>query len=138
MRHFFLAAILCGALPLILGMTIYSLWRATGADWLMLAGLLNIGLGCLLLGAGSLCLALYARRARAAAIPAWRIRVFAAGALLLLNFPAAAMLVVQAETVRTTFTVTVVNRSSLAHEALTVTGPADHFELGTVRVELPP
>src|SRR4051812_38768255 len=88
------AAIFCGAAPLPLGTAIYLAWRLMRQDWLMLAGICTIGLGLICFVIGMFFLAAYSRSAsRSAELSrgAVRLRVGLAAALLLVNFPAAAL-----------------------------------------------
>ncbi len=52
-------ALLCGACPLVVGVTIFLLWLVTGWDWLMLAGLCTIFVGVLAFLTGAFSLAIY-------------------------------------------------------------------------------
>ena len=84
-------AVLCGVVPLLAGAAIFTAWTLTGWRWLMLAGLVTIGIGTVVFLVG--CLALYSahRRARdAGAMQGLTRRTLLAAALLVSNFPAAA------------------------------------------------
>jgi len=82
-------ALVCGAAPLIAGSAIFIAWCASGASWLMGAGLLNIYIGTIAFGVGAVSLLCYLLRAtdgrdEGGTTLAWLV---VAGVILFLNFP---------------------------------------------------
>lgn len=102
----------CGLLPLALGVGIFAAWYVTRSVDLALLGLLNIGVGLLLVAIGVVSLLVYVWRARAGDDPAWKGRSVFALLIMLANFPAAAGLVVLADYIASAYVVTVSNQSS--------------------------
>jgi len=120
-------ALVCGAAPLLTGVSIYVLWLATSADWLEIAGLFVLFLGCVAFGVGVLALARYVWLAfRAPELPRrfW-LSTFACAALLVTNLPAAGLIVCDVSARKGTFTVVVRNETPAPLTGLEVVGP-DH------------
>ena len=65
-------ALFCGICPLLLGVSIFLLWLATGWQWLMLAGIATIFCGTILVALGICSLAAYC--GSRVALPAPRLR----------------------------------------------------------------
>jgi hypothetical protein len=59
MNRSYRAAILCGAVPLLTGISIFLLWLATRWEWLMVAGLLTLYGGVFFFVTGVMALANY-------------------------------------------------------------------------------
>jgi hypothetical protein len=89
-KHWWNAAVFCGAAPLATGLSIFAVWYAGRADWLMAAGLFNIVAGLVLVAVGLACLIVYCWRAKSSALMGWKARAVLAGLLRLFNFAAAA------------------------------------------------
>ena len=85
-------ALVCGALPLTIGIGILALWLVTRWPWLMVAGAYTILAGLAFVVLGVIALARFYWLARSSSLPRPRLRrLLAAGAcLLLVNCPAAA------------------------------------------------
>ena len=126
------AALLCGLLPLVVGVAIFVAWYATRAPWLVDAGLFNIGAGLLVVCVGLLCLMAYVLRARASRTPGWKGRAAVAVLVVLANFPAAAALVVLADHIASSYVVVVENRSSWAITDLVFLSDGHTYAFGTV------
>lgn len=134
MPRFLKTAILCGAMPLLVGTLIYGLWRFTRWHWLEAAGLFTIPLGFAAFIAGAVSLLCHLKRElrvveRAKRGPLW-VRALLVGGLLLINFPAAALYTLSAIEVATRYTIHVHNDSDQPVQSLVVTGPDIRVELG--------
>ena len=108
-------AILCGAVPLALGVLTFAAWLATGWRELMMAGLivLYLGFAAFIIGVTALTRFLIAaRESGQVSFKKARRKALATSALLLANFPAAAVIVLAVGLLETTYSVTVVTYSS--------------------------
>jgi hypothetical protein len=110
-------AIICGALPLIVGTSVFLLWFATGWEWLPIAGILTIYAGVFLFAVG-VCVLGYQLWAARTAIDLRRGRLWIAvsvcAILMLGNFPAALGLMALAlEVVSAEYVVQIDNRTKL-------------------------
>src|SRR5437773_2930664 len=56
MNRAYRVAVICGALPLVVGVSIFLLWLITGWDWLMMAGIFTLygGVAIFVIGAVAL------------------------------------------------------------------------------------
>jgi hypothetical protein len=122
-------AIACWAIPLIVGSAIYFAFRATGADWLALAGYFTILAGLAFFGVGVACLVAYAYRQRRLSG-----RTLLVSCLLLSNFPAAAFYALSGVALLTQYEVTVINKSDAAIDSFVVEGPGVQVELGPIQI----
>ena len=123
----------CGALPLISGVAIFSLWFITRWPLLELAGMLTIMLGLAAFVAGCTMLLLYVRaRLRAGVESPRRVlgRTALAGLLLLANFPAALACFEAAWFLQTQYTLVVTNAGTVTVNSFIVTGPGINHEFG--------
>lgn len=84
-------ALVCWAVPLVLGVGIFVTWTMTGLEWLQFAGACNIYLGLILLAVGLLSLLADSLALTAMGVPRrTRVRrVLLTGGLLLSNLPVA-------------------------------------------------
>ena len=107
-------AVVCGALPLIVGVTIFVLWLVTRWDWLMTAGFITICGGIAIVLIGALALArfwwLAVRMPDLSHRRPWR-SIAVCGILLLSNFPVAAGIMVTVAEIESNYTVVVRNAS---------------------------
>jgi hypothetical protein len=85
-------ALVCGLIPLIIGISVFCSWILTRWDWLMLAGFFTVVIGFLLFLGGLVSLLIASRRARQHGMPYKQKNLFIFG-LLLLNFPVALAMV---------------------------------------------
>lgn len=89
MTAWYRASLACGLLPLLLGTVTFVTWVWTNLFALIFVGLVVVYGGLALFAAGLVCLYVYTRKARRAAV--WYRRGLAvAGGVLLLNFPVCA------------------------------------------------
>jgi len=118
-------AISCGLFPLIVGTTIFVSWLLTGARWLMLAGLYNLGIGILLfiIGFMSVVLIIAYNRFEKRNLFAKTIIPLV---LLLSNFPAAATILSTVEYLEKSHMVYVQNNMSEPIDKIVFTDPANH------------
>ncbi len=126
-------AVLCGALPLAIGVLTFTTWLLVRAPWLMLAGLYTIGIGLLLFLIGASALAYYYRRAQTQTdLRRVRIATIACGVLLLANFPVAAAIVLAAMSIETRYVVVVHNRAQQPMADARLFGGGCDSPLGTI------
>lgn len=126
------AALLCGLLPFLVGVVVFTAWYATRAAWLVEAGLLSIGAGLLLVCVGLLCVLAYVLRARASRSPGWKSHAAIAVLVMLANFPAAAALVMLADHIASSYVVVVENRSPWVVTDLVFRSEGHTYAFGTV------
>jgi hypothetical protein len=122
-----------GATPLAIGTIIFLAWLATRFKSLALAGIFAMYGGAVFVGAGLLCLAVYAvGSVHSGAVTRRRLVAQSACALgvLLLNFPAAAAFTYAAILIETRYVVTVSNTGATAVETFGVEGGGVAIELG--------
>jgi hypothetical protein len=128
-------AILCGAVPLLLGTLIYTAWRFTRWPWLETAGLFVIFAGLISVTFAAVLLVRHLYRdfrvSRSFRTTNW-FQVMVVGAILLLNFPAATIFTVSAINLVTRYTIHVSNQSGTSIESFVVTGPGVLVELGPI------
>lgn len=106
-------ALLCWAIPLVLGLSIFGCWLANEDPTWMLAGLGVIGLGCLLFVVGMIALVYQWQRASRNTGPDISKRpILWTGALLLSNFPVALGMTMAAITWAGRYQISIHNNSS--------------------------
>ena len=130
----YVAAVICGALPLLGGAGVFAAWLTERSESLMVTGLFVIAGGCIvfLVGCGFLRAYInYHRRGRRLE-PAVRRKVIAASLLLFSNFPAAFGCVALADHLWRTHTVRVVNASPSRIDRFVVTAPGIRSNLGPI------
>ncbi len=128
-------ALACGALPLLVGVSIFVLWTATRSTWLMAAGLYTVYAGMAVVLVGGIALARYYRTAsRAAGVSPRRLRLStcAAGLLLLSNFPVAGGIIAAVIAIETCYTVVVHNASNEPLDDVRVFGGGCDESLGRI------
>lgn len=127
-------AILCGAIPLATGTTIFLLWLMTHWPWLMPAGIVTIYLGVPLVFFGIMTMTEYWASATNSGIPRRTriLRVLLCLGLLLVNFPAAYGIVLAVNDIQTSYRVTIRNNSSKPLENVELLGPGCEEQIGTV------
>jgi hypothetical protein len=135
MNRSYRVALICGACPLLIGISIFMLWLITRWDWLMLAGILTLYGGAAILLVGVLALARYGWLVfRTPAVPRrrrWLSTLVCAG-LLLLNVPVAGGIAVAAIAIETRYTVVVHNASRQPLEDVRVFGGGCDESLGNI------
>lgn len=112
-ERFYRIALLCGALPLIVGIGIYILWLVTEWDPLMVAGIFTIWGGLACVAIGFVCAAIYAVKLRATGASPSPIarRVAKPLGLMLLNLPVALIIFSLAWTTITRYELRLTNDS---------------------------
>ncbi|MBL4883484.1 MAG: hypothetical protein JKY95_02975 [Planctomycetaceae bacterium] len=113
-------AVVCGAVPLICGISIFLLWLLTRWEWLMGAGLITLGVGIVLFLIGILSLFVYWTSGDRDKRNNTMAR-FCAG-LLLINFPVAGLIVVAFVSVINCYTVVVHNDSPEVIRNINISG----------------
>jgi hypothetical protein len=96
----------------------------------MEAGLVNIGVGLVLVCVGAVCLVVYSFRASSSGVKGWKTRALTAGLILVANFPAAAALTLAASYILSAYLVVVENRSSWPLENLSFRSPGGEYAFG--------
>ena len=125
-------AVICGATPLFLGLSIFLLWWWTRHEMLIVAGILTIYLGTAVVFLGTVALLRYAWTALRSDAPegsTWRA-IVGAGALLFINFPAAAAVTAAAIAIETTYWVVIHNRTEAAFDGVRVFGAGYEAQWG--------
>jgi hypothetical protein len=128
-------AILCGAVPLALGVLTFASWLATGWRELMMAGLIVLYLGFAAFIIGVMAVTRFliaARESGQVSFKKARRKALAASALLLANFPAAAAIIFAVGLLETTYSVTVVNASGGAVDEVRLFGGGRDVSLGSI------
>ena len=135
MRRSYRVALICGALPLLVGISIFLLWLLTRWDWLMLAGLFTLYGGLAIFLIGSISLGRFCWLAfRATELSQRRLWISTLGcaALLLSNFPAAVAIIATGIAIETRYTVVVHNASSEPVSDVQVFGGGCEANFGTI------
>lgn len=125
MNRAYRIALICGALPLLLGVGIFLLWLATRRDALAIAGIYLIYLGLALFVVGLAALAVYGRKAsRSREISRGKLLGNLATALVLLlaNFPVAWGIIGGVVAIESRYLVVVHNESSRPLSQVRVSG----------------
>ena len=112
MNIWYRLSLLCGLIPLILGVVILLTWINTRASWLETAGVLIIVIGVALFICGLFCLLFYVRSNSTLSNSVRKKKLILPLSILLLNFPAAILSLLIADSVYSTSTVTVQNNSN--------------------------
>jgi hypothetical protein len=128
-------ALICGALPLLTGVSIFLLWLVTRWEWLMFAGVFTLYGGLAVFCIGALALARFCWLAfRTPEQPRRRLWLSTLGcaALLLSNFPVAVGIVSSVLQIETRYTVTVRNGSPQPLSGVRVFGGGCEADFGTI------
>jgi hypothetical protein len=131
----YVAAVTCGALPLLVGTGVFIAWLVRRSDSLMITGLFVIVGGCIvfLVGCGFLLAYVHYHRRRGRRLePAVRRKALTAGLLLISNFPAAFGYAALADHLWRTHTVRVVNGSASRIDRFVLRAPGIHVNLGPI------
>ena len=130
----FIAAVLCGAVPLLAGIAIYVTWRLTFWSDLEIAGIQTIGLGlvCQVIGGISL-LASAFQAYRQQQFKKIRYRLLLTACLLISNFPVAIAILLSVSEVKSRFIVAVINESGQDVQRYVVVAPGEMKTLRTIR-----
>jgi hypothetical protein len=128
-------ALLCGAFPLLAGVSVFLLWCVTRADELMKVGVVVLFGGLACFAAGAIALGRFCGLGlRAPELPRRRLwlRTIGAGALLLSNFPVAGAIIYGAVAIETCYTVLIRNDSERQLEGVRVVGGGCDISFGSV------
>lgn len=135
MSRAYRVALICGALPLLVGISIFVLWLITRWDWLMLAGIYTLYGGVAIFLIGAFALARFCWLAfRTSDLPRRRLwlSTFACSGLLLSNFPVAGGITAAAVVIATRYTVVIHNRAHVPLRDVRVFGGGHDESFGTV------
>ena len=135
MNRVYRVALICGAAPLLIGVSIFILWLITRWDWLMMAGIFTLYGGVAIFVVGVLALARFCWLAfRTPSFPRRRLWLSASvcAGLLLLNFPVAGGIAAAAISIETCYTVVVHNDLQQPLESVRVFGGGSDEYLGSI------
>ena len=123
----------CGALPLVVGCGVFSLWLLTGYHGLEQLGALTILVGVILFFVGAICLVADVSQAQAGVSrPGRNWKRARAAALLLANFPVAVAIVGAAANIQSRVTVVVQNAGTTTIDSFVVAAPGVSREVGPI------
>lgn len=128
-------ALICGTLPLLVGVSIFVLWLVTRWDWLTLAGFYTLFGGVVIFLVGVVALACYCGQAfQAPNLPRRRLwlSTIACAGLLLSNFPVAGGIIVAVAAIESRYTVTIHNASQQPLNDVRVFGGGCDESLGSI------
>lgn len=104
-----------------IGITIFFFWVAFRSDWLVLAGMINIYAGLVLFLIGVISLTVYFNKTRNIDSQNHIRNSFISLAILLSNFPVAALIIGEVNRIESTSVVIIENRSNIAISNFTLT-----------------
>lgn len=124
MKGAYQVALLCGAVPLLVGISVFLLWVATRQDWLMGAGAFVLFAGFAFFMVGVVALVRYCVLAFLAPDlpPRFWASTIACAVLLLSNFPAAGAIIWKVLELESRYTVVLENESDEALEDVRIVG----------------
>lgn len=135
MNRAYRVALISGALPLLVGVSIFTLWMITRWDWLFLAGIFTLYSGVAIFCVGAVALARFCWLAFSIPeLPRRRLWIASIGcaALLLSNFAVAACITATAIAIETRYTVIVHNASEQPLSGVRVFGGGCEVDFGTI------
>lgn len=135
MKMAYRTASICGALPLLVGVSTYFLWLATDWDWLMMAGMVTLGGGCVVVAVGARELVRFCRIGlHTTGLPRHRIWLPAVvcAVLLFSNFVVAGGIVAAAAFLGPLYTVIVHNETAQPLDSVRVVGGGRDVSFGSV------
>jgi hypothetical protein len=135
MNRAFRVALFCGALPLLVGISIFLLWLITRWDWLMMAGIFTLYGGVAIFFVGAIALARFCWLAfRTPELPRRRLwlSILGCAALLLSNFAVAGGITASVIAIETRYTVVVHNTSQQPLSGVRVFGGGCEADFGTI------
>jgi len=135
MNRAYRVALICGALPLLVGVSIFLLWLITRWDWLMMAGIFTLYGGVAVFFIGSIALARFCWLAfRMPELPRRRLwlSTLGCGTLLLSNFAVAGGITASVIAIETHYTVIVHNTSQQPLSGVRVFGGGCEADFGTI------
>lgn len=135
MNRAYRVALICGAIPLLVGVSIFILWLITRQHGLMMAGIYTLYGGVAIFWVGVLALArFFWLGVRSPDFPRRRLwlSTFACAGLLLLNFPVAGGIIAASIAIETRYTVVVHNALSRPLENVKVFGGGSDESLGSI------
>lgn len=124
-------SLVCGALPLIVGLVIFFLWLATGWSWLEEVGFYTLLGGLVFFAAGVIALIVWFLRAGRSKFPRREKAIVSAG-VLLANFPVAAAIVWSVLVIQSTYHLTIKNNSAVALRGVHFLGNGYDLDLGEI------
>ena len=125
-------SLICGLMPLSIGIVIFLAWFATRAQWLTVAGIVNLYAGLALFCIGVISLAVYFYKARRSAIAGYWKKSIVTLAILFSNFPVAAAIFSAAYYVASFSTVVIENQSNTQIEDIYLSERGHVYKIGSV------
>ncbi len=135
MNFSYRAALICGALPLLAGVSIFLLWLVSRWEWLMVAGIFTLYGGVAVFCIGTFALARFCWLAfRTPELPRRRLWLSTLGCatLLLSNFAVAGGIIYSAIRIESRYTVVVRNNSQQPLSGVRVFGGGCEADFGTI------
>lgn len=135
MNRAYRIALICGALPLLVGVSLFLLWLIARWDWLMIAGIFTLYGGVAIFFIGAIALARFCWLAfRSPELPRRRLWLSTLGcaALLLSNFAVAGGITASVIAIETRYTVIVHNTSQQPLSGVRVFGGGCEADFGTI------
>ena len=135
MNRAYRVALISGALPLLVGVSLFTLWIITRWDWLIMAGVFALYGGVAIFCVGAVALARFCWLAFSTPeLPRRRLWISTLGcaALLLSNFAVAGCITVTAIVIETRYTVIVHNASEQPLSGVRVFGGGCEVDFGTI------
>lgn len=123
---------ICGSLPLLIGVSTFVLWMATGWSWLELVGIFTILFGTILVLVGFAALTMHEAPGRTVSRARRLVAPFACAIVLLSNFPAAATIVYTVVAIETRYVVEVHNATSEPLDGVRLFGGGCDVALGSI------
>jgi hypothetical protein len=132
MNKWYLKSLICGVVPLLLGITIFLLWLVTRAHMLMTFGLLNIVAGLIFFALGLFALAKYVLESRKNNLENYYVKAIIALLILTANFPTAIGIVGAVEYIESQWVVIIENKSNFDIDELYLHTGMEKLELGDI------
>ena len=124
-------SLICGVLPLVVGLTIFFLWLATGWSWLEKAGLYALLGGLVLFVMGIIALLIWFFKTNQPGLPR-RPGVIVSAGVLLANFPVAAAIIWGVLVIQSTYYLTIKNNSTALLSEVHFYGQGYDLHIGTI------
>ncbi|MBX7157612.1 MAG: hypothetical protein K1X66_04410 [Verrucomicrobiae bacterium] len=136
MKRAYQIALVCGILPLFIGILIFLLWLVTRQNWLMAVGVFTIWLGVIMVLIGAVALIRFCwlgfRTSELSRRRLWLL-TFGCAALLFSNFIVAGGIMTAVVAIETRYTVTIHNASLQSLKDVRITGGGCNIDFGTIK-----
>ncbi len=132
MNIWYRISLICGLTPLVIGILIFFSWLIARAHWLEAAGIINIYVGLVIFTIGMIALIIYIYKARKNSLDGYWKKSILPFAILIINFPFAAGVIVTVFYVLSFSTVIIENQSSTEIENIFLSERGHIYEFGSV------